>query len=174
MTLKFQKDNLVNYLRPFVLILAFSFVSVGVSAQGTNVAFGTFKADPTLPVEVTADSLEANQADGAAQFIGNVLVGQGAMRLSANKVLVIYNQEVGGIARLEATGDVVLVNGPDAAEADRAEYTIDSGVIVMTGNVLLTQGNNALTSDSMTVNLTDGTANMAGRVKTILNADSDG
>jgi lipopolysaccharide export system protein LptA len=159
----------VNYLRPLILSLVLTLGSAGAFAQGANVAFGTFKADPTLPVEVTADSLNVNQADGSAEFIGNVLIGQGEMRLSANKVLVIYNQEVGGIARLDATGDVVLVNGPDAAQADRAEYTIESGVIVMTGNVLLTQGQNALTSDRMTVNLTDGTANMAGRVKTILN-----
>lgn len=161
------------YLRPFILCLVLSLGSVGAHAQGTNVAFGTFKADPTLPVEVTADTLEVNQADGSAEFIGNVLVGQGEMRLSAKKVLVIYNQEAGGIDRLVATGDVILVNGPDAAEADRAEYTIDSGVIVMTGNVLLTQGRNALTSERMTVNLTTGTANMAGRVKTILQADTD-
>ena len=164
----------MNYLRPLILSLVLTLGSASAYAQGANVAFGTFKADPTLPVEVTADSLSVNQADGSAQFDGNVLVGQGEMRLSANKVLVIYNQEAGGIERLEATGDVVLVSGPDAAEADRAEYTIDSGVIVMTGNVLLTQGQNALTSDRMTVNLTDGTANMVGRVKTILNTGDGG
>ncbi len=147
--------------------------SGGAFAQSANVAFGTLKADPTLPVEITADSLDVNQADGSAQFIGNVLVGQGEMRLSARKVLVIYDQVVGGIDRLEATGDVVLVNGPDAAEADRADYTIDSGVIVMTGNVLLTQGPNALTSDRMTINLITGTANMVGRVKTIINPSAD-
>lgn len=162
------------YLRFFVFGLLISLGSGAAYAQGANVAFGTFKADPTLPVEVTADTLDVNQADGSAVFNGNVLVGQGEMRLSANKVLVIYNQEAGGIQRLVATGDVILVNGPDAAEAERAEYTIDSGVIVMTGNVLLTQGQNALTADRMTVNLTDGTANMTGRVKTILKADSDG
>jgi lipopolysaccharide export system protein LptA len=163
----------VNMLRNFVIGLVLTMFSTAVSAQGANVAFGTFKADPTLPVEVTADTLDVNQADGSAQFNGNVLVGQGEMRLSANKVLVIYNQGAGGIQRLEATGNVVLVNGPDAAESDRAEYTIDSGIIVMTGNVLLTQGQNALTSQRMTVNLVTGTANMAGRVKTILKADGN-
>lgn len=163
----------MKLLRTFVIGLVMTFGSTGAFAQGANVAFGTFKADPTLPVEVTADSLDVNQADGSAQFNGNVLVGQGEMRLSANKVLVIYNQEAGGIQQLVATGDVVLVNGPDAAESERAEYTIDSGIIVMTGNVLLTQGQNALTSDRMTVNLVTGTANMAGRVKTILKADGN-
>ena len=38
----------------------------------------------------------------------------------------------------------------------------------MTGDVLLTQGASALTSERMVVNLTTGTAQMAGRVKTIL------
>ncbi|WP_369954335.1 LptA/OstA family protein [Sedimentitalea sp. XS_ASV28] len=136
--------------------------------QGTRVAFGAIKADPTLPVEVTSDMLDVNQADGSAEFKGNVLVGQGEMRLSAQRVLVIYAESTGGVERLEAVGDVVLVNGPDAASAQRADYTIDSGVVVMTGDVLLTQGANALTSEKMTVNLTDGTANMVGRVKTIL------
>ena len=161
--------NLRFILFGLILAIASITVSTGVFAQGANVNFGTFKADPTLPVEVTSDSLDVNQASGSAEFLGNVLIAQGEMRLSAQKVLVVYNQEAGGIDRLEAIGDVVLVNGPDAAEADRAEYTIDSGTIVMTGNVALTQGPNVLTSDRMTVNLTTGTANLVGRVKTIIN-----
>ena len=76
-----------------------------------------------------------------------------------------------GIERLEATGNVVLVSGPDAAEAQRAEYTIDKGTIVMTGNVLLNQEGGTLASNRLEVNLTSGTAQMAGRVKTILNPD---
>lgn len=161
------------YLWSLVLALLMSLGSAGAYAQGANVAFGTFKADPTLPVEVTADSLDVNQADGTAEFIGNVLVGQGEMRLSAQRVLVVYNREIGGIDRLLATGDVVLVNGPDAAEAERAEYTIDSGIIVMTGNVLLTQGPIVLAADKMTISLTEGTANMVGRVRTILKTDGN-
>lgn len=162
-------------LRSFAFLLCIALASgpAMAQAQGTQVAFGAIKADPTLPVEVTADTLDVNQTDGSAEFLGNVLVGQGVMRLTADRVLVIYNQEASGIERMEATGDVVLVNGPDAAQADRADYSIDSGVIVMTGDVLLTQGPNALTSDKMTVNLTTGTANMAGRVKTILQSGAD-
>jgi len=161
----------VYLVRTLILALPLTLAAIVAQAQSTNVAFGSFKADPTLPVEVTSDTLDVNQADGSAEFLGNVLVGQGEMRLSAARVLVIYNQEASGIDQLEATGDVVLVNGPDAAEADKAVYSIDTGVIVMTGNVLLTQGPNALTSDSMRVNLTTGTANMVGRVKTILNPE---
>ena len=141
---------------------------MSVAAQGTNVAFGTIRQDTSLPVEVTADNLSVDQATGTAIFTGNVLIGQGEMRLSAARVLVVYRTEAEGIARLEATGGVTLVSGPDAAESERADYDIDSGTIVMTGNVLLAQGRNALSSDKMSVNLSDGTAQMSGRVRTTL------
>lgn len=160
-------------MRALLLCIPLILGAAGAVAQGTSVAFGTLKADPTLPVEVTADTLDVDQADGTALFTGNVVIGQGQMRLSARRVLVVYNEESDGIDRLQADGDVVLVNGPDAAEADRADYSVSSGVIEMTGNVLLTQGANALTSERMTVNLTTGTANMSGRVKTILQADEN-
>ncbi|WP_246044026.1 lipopolysaccharide transport periplasmic protein LptA [Ruegeria sediminis] len=137
-------------------------------AQETNLTFGEGASDPSLPVEVTSETLDVNQADGSAEFKGNVIVVQGEMRLSARRVLVIYNEEKSAIERMEATGDVVLASGPDAAEADRADYTIDSGVIVLTGNALLMQGPNTLASDKVTVNLETGTAQMVGRVKTIL------
>ncbi|MFW8633829.1 lipopolysaccharide transport periplasmic protein LptA [Cribrihabitans pelagius] len=161
----------------FCLPLAFAaLVPASAPAQEASVAFGAVKADPSQPVEVTADALAVNQADGSAEFTGNVLIVQGVMRLSADEVLVIYKTgaEDGGkkgIERLEATGNVLLVSGPDAAEAERAEYTIDSGTVVMTGNVLLSQQNNTLTSDRLEVNLTSGSARMAGRVKTILNPE---
>lgn len=161
------------HTRALILSIYCALAAVPVAAQETSVAFGAVKADPSLPVEVTADTLDVNQEDGSAEFKGNVLVGQGEMRLSAQRVLVIYSQDTSGIERMEAVGDVVLVNGPDAAQADRADYSIDTGVIVMTGDVLLTQGANAVTSNKMTVNLVNGTARMVGRVKTILNPEGN-
>lgn len=131
-------------------------------------AFGSVNADPSLPVEVTSETLNVNQEDGSAEFIGNVIVIQGEMRLTADRVLVIYNEERSAIERMEATENVVLVSPPDAAEGDWAEYTIDSGVIEMKGNVLLTQGPSIISGDEMIANLTSGTATMSGRVKTIL------
>lgn len=139
-----------------------------VLAQGTQVAFGSLQQDTGLPVEVTADNLAVDQGTGEAVFTGNVVVGQGAMRLSAKRLLVVYREDTEGIERMEATGGVTLVSGPDAAESERADYNIDDGTIVMTGNVLLTQGPSALTADRMTVQLDTGTAQMTGSVKTIL------
>jgi lipopolysaccharide export system protein LptA len=139
-----------------------------VTAQGASVAFGTISQDTSLPVEVTSDELSVDQGTGTAIFTGNVVIGQGEMRLSAQRVMVVYRDGAEGIARLEATGGVTLVSGPDAAEAQRADYSIDDGTIVMSGNVLLAQGASALSADTMTIRLTDGTARMSGNVRTRL------
>lgn len=141
-------------------------------AQGTQVAFGGMTQDTSAPVEVSADQLQVNQSDGTALYTGNVVIGQGEMRLAAPRVLVVYTEGQGRIDRMEASGGVTLVSGEEAAEADRADYSIDTGVIVMTGNVLLTQGANALTSERMVVNLDDGTAQMTGRVRTVIDQGS--
>ncbi len=160
-------------LRPLMLSLVLALPLSPANAQGNSFAFGTIRQDTGLPVEVTADNLSVDQDTGTAIFTGNVLIGQGEMRLSAPRVLVVYRSESKSIARLEATGGVTLVSGPDAAESQRADYNIDDGQIVMVGDVLLTQGEDALSSDRMTVQLSDGTAQMTGRVKTILHPNSD-
>lgn len=157
----------MTVLRNLVICIAMLCTTPAYS-QGTSVSFGIIQQDPAAPVEVTADNLAVDQATGIAIFEGNVVIGQGELRLSAQRVEVVYRAENAGIANLIATGGITLASGPDAAEAERADYNIDSGTIVMSGSVLLTQGSSAITAQKMSINLKDGTANMSGRVKTIL------
>lgn len=141
-------------------------------AQGTEVAFGSAQQDPSLPVEVTADALRVDQAGGTAVFTGNVLVGQGEMRLSADEVRVEYLMEngesTGEVGRVLASGNVTFVNGPEAAEGESANYNVPDGTMLMTGNVILTQGKNVLSGEKLVINMEDGTGVMEGRVKSIL------
>ena len=53
-------------------------------AQGADVAFGSMRQDSDLPVEVSADQLEVNQSDGTALYTGDVVIGQGEMRLAVD------------------------------------------------------------------------------------------
>ncbi|MGX0974520.1 lipopolysaccharide export system protein LptA [Roseovarius sp. MBR-51] len=157
------------------LILAFALLlsPVVTLAQGAQVAFGNTQADRNLPVEVTSDSLSVNQADNTATFTGNVVIGQGEMRLAAPEVLVVYLPDKSGIESLKATGGVTLVSGEDAAEAERADYDITTGMIELRGNVLLVQGTNAITGETVFVDTAAGTAQVSGRVKTILQPGSN-
>ncbi|MFP7672157.1 LptA/OstA family protein [Marivita sp. S0852] len=159
-------------IRVITVVGVLGFVT-SVAAQGTEVAFGTVQQDTSLPVEVSAETLSVSQTDGSALFTGDVVIGQGDMRLSAPRVLVFYTQDQTGIERLEATGGVTLVNADQAAEADTAEYEVNRGTIRMVGNVLLTQGANTLVSDTMDVDLENGTARMNGRVRTVFQSGDE-
>jgi lipopolysaccharide export system protein LptA len=141
-----------------------------VGAQ-TQVPFGGLRHDATLPVEITADRLDLDQAAGSAVFTGTVKVGQGTLRLAADRVEVFYDEaseaETGKVQRMVATGNVTLTNGTEAAEAEAATYEVAAGTIEMTGDVLLTQGQNALSSERLTIDLESGTGRLEGRVQTI-------
>ncbi len=144
-------------------------------AQGANVGFGGADYDSSLPVEITADQLDVNQTDGTAKFTGNVVIGQGEMRMTGAVVDVDYGQNPEGdnsIERLHATGGVTLFNGLEAAEAREALYTLETGVVVLTGDVVLTQGENAMAGEKLTVNLDTGTGVMEGRVRVVFKSES--
>lgn len=148
---------------------------LGAVAQDQT-PFGGFTHDASQPVEIAADSLAVNQADGTATFRGDVLVGQGTLRLSAQEITVFYDgdQATGQISKMLASGSVTLTNGAEAAEAENAEYDVASGKVKMTGEVLLTQGGNALSGEALEIDLNDGTAQMTGRVRTILQPQQTG
>lgn len=133
----------------------------------TQVPFGGFEHDSSLPVEMAADALSIDRDAGTAVFEGNVEAGQGTLRLAADRVTVTYGETAGQITRMEADGNVVLTTGEEAAEAETAQYDVMTGAVVMTGDVLLTQGPNALAGDRLAIDLGAGTAQMEGRVRTI-------
>ena len=158
----------------FLILFCAAVLPVGAFAQASNVAFGQVDHDTSLPVEITADELSVDQSAGTAVFLGNVVAGQGAMRLSAGRVEVTYGAKgANQIEKLTATGGVTLVNGSEQAEAQQAVYAVETSQIVMSGDVLLTQGQNALSGKTLTVDLTSGSGRIEGGVKTIFQTGGD-
>jgi len=150
------------------LSIAFALITLTLPlAAQTNISLGGLSADPNAPLEITADALSVDQDSGSAVFSGNVIIGQGDLRIAAARVQVVYDDASGDIRQLSATGGVTLVTASEAAEAQAAEYNLATGVLSLSGEVLLTQGPTALSADRMTVNLSTGTAQLDGRVRTV-------
>lgn len=159
-----------------VLVIG-SGLSSPATAEETRVAFGNTNHDVNQPVEIVSDSFSLSQNRGKAEFVGNVVAGQGNVRLSASKITVEYvviNGEASGdIDRMIASGNVTLISGTEAIEAQHAIYSPNKGVITMDGSVLMTQGpSTALSGEKVTINLADGSAKIEGRVRTIFKAGS--
>ncbi len=143
-----------------------------VLAQVTT-PFGGLKHDSSQPVEISAEALRVEQAAGTATFSGDVVVGQGTLRLAADSITVFYGADEGEVSRLEASGNVTLTSGAEAAEAQRAVYDVTSGMLSMSGDVLLTQDGNALAAQELAIDLNAGTAEIKGRVSSILRPSGD-
>jgi lipopolysaccharide export system protein LptA len=153
-------------LRSLVLATGFAALGLVAQAQQATIAFGDLEQDTSQPVQVGADQLAVNNADGSAVFSGNVEVVQGAMTLKAGEVRVKYGADQSEIDQLIASGGVTITNLADKASSSEAVYTIASGVIVLTGNVQLAQGASTMQGQKLTINLKDGTGIMEGRVTT--------
>ncbi len=153
-------------LMRILLTAILALIPLASGAAGTNVAFAGLKTDPKAPVQVQADQLAVNQADGTALFTGNVIVTQGDMKLQAAEVRVEYSADKKAIQTLHASGGVTLAAGTDAAKAAEADYKPDTGDLVMTGDVVLTQGAAAISGQQLTLDLKSGTGTMDGRVTT--------
>lgn len=149
-------------------------------AQSDN-PFGGFRHDSDAPIEITADALEVSEAESRATFTGDVVAGQGALRLSAERLLVWYGGGGGGeegpggdIDRLRAEGGVFLSSGEEAAEGEWAEYDVPAGTMTMGGGVILTQGDNAIQGERLTIDLNAGTGRMeGGRVRSVFSPARD-
>jgi lipopolysaccharide export system protein LptA len=162
----------MNVTRLLTAIAATFLLGPPALAQGANVSFGSEEHDSTQPVEVTSDRLDIDQTGGTAVFIGNVIVVQGDLTLTADRVRVEYGQaEPREIERIFATGNVTLVSPTEAAEGDEAVYEVATRSVVMTGDVLLTQSLNAVAGERLTIDLETGTGVVEGRVRTVLRSE---
>lgn len=135
-------------------------------SSSATVSFGGIKGDPELPVTVTSAELTVDEVQGTAIFVGDVLVIQGQMRLSADEIRVEYDEETAKIAKLWATGNVLLVNADDAAQSDTAEYEIDAGLVTMLGNVVLSQSAATFSAQRFVADITTGLGQLEGGVTT--------
>ncbi len=147
------------------------FASGAAHAQGASVSLGVQDHDTSIPVEITSEELSLDQDTGTALFSGNVLVRQGDITMTCDRMRVEYSDDAQGNSQINVIrmfGGVTFVSPDEAAESDTAVYTLAVETVVMTGNVLVTQGATALSSDRLTYNLNSGEGRMEGNVKTVL------
>ena len=122
--------------------------------------------DTSLPIEITADSLEVQQEQQIAIFRGNVDAVQGEISLRADELIVHYraggDSETNAVSRIVAEGNVLLSSPTETASGDRGVYNVDEDTIELIGSVVLTRGANILTGNHLELNLVTGMSKMLG------------
>lgn len=129
---------------------------VGVSwfcATTVLAANGQLPKPAALPIEVTAQQLEADQQQRQAIFSGEVVAKQGDITLYSDKLIVYSLPEQDQVERLEAFGHVRVVQQDRTATADRAIYRQLEDTLVLYGHAQVHQGQNQVQGDEITVYL---------------------
>jgi lipopolysaccharide export system protein LptA len=151
------------YARPATL--AAGLVLGGVLLVADGRAQSLEQHDTSLPIEITADSLEVVQDQKIATFAGNVDAVQGDLVLSADQLRVHYGndaaappgpQGMGSIRRIEAEGNVFLSSPRETAQGDTGIYDVAANQLTMEGAVVLTQGENVIRGQRLEVDLVSG------------------
>tara|TARA_R110000787_G_C13437014_1_gene446029 strand:+ start:2610 stop:3167 length:558 start_codon:yes stop_codon:yes gene_type:complete len=153
-----------------VVLFVLSLVAYGsLSGAFAQSVAGGGGFDTNQPIEITADSLEVQQANQQAIFEGNVQVVQGEIRMRSNKLVVHYseknqsgNGDPANIRQIDATGDVFLSSPRETAQGDKGVYDVTNKQIDLQGNVVLTQGQNVLRGNNLTLDLVSGKSRVEG------------
>lgn len=110
--------------------------------------------DRQQPINLVADRAEMNQQTGVATYEGNVVVTQGTMRLTGDKV-VLYTKD-GEVTRVESFGKPTTFKQKPAADKEdmlgesmKLDYDVKSGIVVATTKAKITQGKDVLTGDRL-------------------------
>jgi lipopolysaccharide export system protein LptA len=122
------------------LTLTWSLGAAPVIAPVMAQSLGLGAAGDDKPIEVFADQgIEWHQNESTYIARGNARAVRGDTTVYGDTLVAHYRKAASGsteVWRLEANGHVRIVTPTDTAYGDRAVYTIDNGVLVMTGKNL--------------------------------------
>ncbi len=123
------------------------------------------------PIEITADTLNADSDGRTVTFEGNVVATQGDVTLHADRLYAEYSRGQNAIEKITADGNVrVVQEGREARAAHAVFYNLEQR-IVLSGGADLQQGENTLKGDSVTIYLRENrsvvTSGESGRVRAV-------
>lgn len=158
-------------IRSLMLALAFA-AATGFAAAKQTAPFGDLGDDADKPINISAETQQADFNAETITYTGKVRIQQGELVLRADKVMAEAPDS--RLARVTASGDVVITSRDATARAPLAVYDVKARTIRLTGTVVLTQGGNTLRGTDLLVDLKAGTAlltangSASGRVEGVL------
>ncbi|SHI05957.1 lipopolysaccharide transport periplasmic protein LptA [Ferrimonas marina] len=115
------------------------------------------EADFLQPVKVTADHTQGDYNSRTLEYIDNVLIVQGSLRIEADKLVLVSTedkrQQVMVATGSPATYQQMMENGLMAkAQANEIRYDINTQELVMTGDAELSQEDSVVRAERIVYN----------------------
>lgn len=127
----------------FVCILLVAMVSFSFAAAPDKYSGGK-------PIVIKSNELQADTKSRTATFLGKVVAKQGTITIHTDKLVVRYAEKGGDVEKVEAFGNVSIVQENRIGTAQHAVYFTKDGKIVLSGSPKVVQGKDMVSGSEIT------------------------
>jgi len=99
------------------------------------------------PIDMTSDTVEANQKQSTVTFKGNVVAKQEDITLYANTLVIYYDPDAKGIKTLVAMGNVRIIQLDRRATGQKVTFRQEDDQVILEGEAVLREGENVIRGD---------------------------
>ncbi len=130
----------------------------------------------TLPITVKSNELSADNKGKTAVFSGKVVARQGDITIYCDRLVVNYAEKNGDVDKVEATGNVRIIQLNRTGFAEQALFDSRVGRIVLTGSPRVVQGGDSISGKVITYYVDDEKSDVSSggdpkaRVEAVINA----
>jgi lipopolysaccharide export system protein LptA len=96
------------------------------------------------PIDITSDTVEADQKKNTVIFKGNVVAKQEDTTLYANTLVIHYDPDTKKLKEIVAVGNVKLVQLERRATSHTATFQQDENRVVLDGEAVVREGENVI------------------------------
>jgi lipopolysaccharide transport protein LptA len=137
--------------------------------------FGTFRTDPTAPIDIDAATLDLNDVTKVSVFRGDVRAQQADFVVKSSELVATYSGSTGlsaaadqggekanaELTKVEARQNVVITSKDgQSAKGDNAVFDVKANTVLITGKqVVVTQGQNVVECARMLIDMNTGLSN---------------
>jgi len=105
------------------------------------------------PIQIKSNALSTDSANRTAIFTGKVSARQGDVTIYCDRLLVYYSEKNKDVDKVEAFGDVRIIQGNRMAQSGHAVYDGKAGKIILDDKPRLYQEGSEVTGKVITYNL---------------------
>ncbi len=144
-------------------------------ASVVTAATPAYKDRSSQPITIKSNEMSADNKGKTAIFSGKVVAKQGDITIFSDKLVVSYADKTGDVEKVEAFGNVRIVQQNRTGFADQAVYDSRNGRIVLTGTPRVVQGSDSISGKVITYYLDDERSDVSSggdpkaRVEAVIN-----
>jgi lipopolysaccharide export system protein LptA len=132
--------------------------------EGKSQGFGGLEFSTSrAPIDITSDTVEANQKQNTVTFQGNVIAKQGNTTLYAKTLVIYYDPDTQKLKEMMAIGNVEVIQLGRRATGQRGTFYQNENKVVLEGEVVLREGENVIRGERVIFYIDEKRSVMEGK-----------